>query len=500
MTISRRQFLGTSAAATAAVWSASWTKTMFAQDTADIRIAVIGFNGQGRGHIASSHRNIVALCDVDEALLARTAQQMADRYNKKVDTYTDFRKLLERKDIDAVSTATPNHNHAWVTVLAAQAGKDVYVEKPASHNIWEGRQMVAAARQYNRVIQVGTQSRSSSSLKEASEWVQGGALGKILYAVGTCYKPRQAIGKLERPLEIPSTVNYDLWCGPAEKKELYRPKLHYDWHWDWNTGNGDMGNQGIHQMDIARWFLGQPALAPRVISVGGRLGYEDAGNTPNTQIVFLDYEKAPLVFETRGLPRSKVAQAQWGDSMDRYRGSRVGVVVQCEKGYVVVPSYTSVEAYDERGNQLKHWSTPDDYDSLKGHQDNWLAAVAAHDPSRLNAEIHEGHLSSALCHMGGISHQLGQPAPMREIMERTAANDVLANAVDRMAGHLRANGVDIDGDAGVVTLGPWLELDPRSEKFTNSDSANALRARAPQRAGFAVPDLESGAAKTAAAG
>ena len=143
-------------------------------------------------------------------------------------------------------------------------------------------------------------------------WVQGGGLGKILYAVGTCYKPRQSIGKRTTPLEIPSTIHYDLWCGPAEKKDLYRPKLHYDWHWDWNTGNGDMGNQGIHQMDIARWFLGEPALAPRVVSIGGRLGYEDAGNTPNTQVVYLAYEKAPLIFETRGLPRSKAAASQMG--------------------------------------------------------------------------------------------------------------------------------------------------------------------------------------------
>ena len=136
----------------------------------------------------------------------------------------------------------------------------------------------------------------------------------------------RASASAPRRWQIPSTIHYDLWCGPAEKKDLYRPKLHYDWHWDWNTGNGDMGNQGIHQMDIARWFLGEPALAPRVISIGGRLGYEDAGNTPNTQVVYLAYEKAPLIFETRGLPRSKAAQAKWGDSMDEYRGSRRGRV------------------------------------------------------------------------------------------------------------------------------------------------------------------------------
>jgi len=498
MTVSRRQFLGTSAAATAAVWSASWSSHVFAQDTADIRIAVIGFNGQGGGHINASHRNVVALCDVDERVLARKAKEMQDKYGKKVDTFTDFRRLLERNDIDAVSIATPNHIHAWATVLAAQAGKDVYVEKPASHNIWEGRQMVEAARQGNRIIQCGTQSRSSQSLREAVAWVQGGALGKVRYAVGTCYKPRQSIGRRDTPLEIPGSIHYDLWCGPAEKRDIYRPKLHYDWHWDWNTGNGDMGNQGIHQMDIARWFLGEPALAPRVLSVGGRLGYEDAGTTPNTQVVYLDYEKAPLIFETRGLPRSKSAQARWGESMDRYRGSGVGVVVQCEYGHVLVPNYTSVEAFDRQGKSVKRWETH--HDALKTHHDNWLAAVAARDSSRLFAEIREGHLSSSLCHMGGISHQLGKPAPMGEIMERISASDLLANSVDRMAGHLRANGVDVDGGDGVVTLGPWLELDPKTERFTNSDAANELRARSHQRNGYAVPDLERSAPKTAAAG
>jgi predicted dehydrogenase len=504
MVVSRREFLGASAAAAAATTlGMNWARRAFAQDTADIRIAVIGFNGQGKGHIDASHDNIVALCDVDEAVLGNMAKEMAEKYKKKVDTYTDFRRLLERKDIDGVSIATPNHTHAMIAIAAAQAGKHVYVEKPASHNIWEGRQMMAAARQNNRVMQVGTQSRSSPSLKEATKWVQGGGLGKILYAVGTCFKPRPGIGKLDKPLEIPATVHYDLWCGPAEKRELFRPKLHYDWHWDWNTGNGDAGNQGIHQMDIARWFLGEPALAPRVIAIGGRLGYEDAGNTPNTQVAYLAYEKAPLIFETRGLPRSKAAQGAAGkwdlDAMDQFRGSGVGVLVQCEKGHVLVPNYTRAEAFDRKGNSVKKWEQPENYDALKTHQDNWLAAVAANDPSRLNADIHEGHLSSSLCHLGGISQRLGEKVRAGEIMEKIAANELLSNAFDRMASHLRANGVDIDGEA-VINLGPVLEVDTATEKFASSDAANELRARAKQREEFAVPDLERHGPKTAATG
>jgi predicted dehydrogenase len=489
MTVSRREFLGTSAAAaSAAALGLAWAGRAFAaQDAADVRLAQIGFNGQGTGHIGHNHRNLVALCDVDANVLNRMADRLKRKHGYTLDTYTDFRKLLERKDIDAVSIATPNHTHAMIAVAAAQAGKHVYVEKPVSHNIWEGRQMIQAARQNNRLMQSGTQSRSSKSLQDAVEFVRAGNLGEIQYALGTCYKPRPSIGKLEQPLEIPNSLDYDLWCGPAEKKDLYRSRVHYDWHWDWNTGNGDMGNQGIHQMDIARWFLGESQLAPRTISIGGRLGYEDAGNTPNTQVVFLDYDKAPLIFETRGLPRSKEAQADWGSSMDRYRGSRIGVIVQCEKGYVLVPSYVEAIAYDNTGKEIKHWSVPDN--SLGYHIQNFLGAVAANDSSRLNADIHEGHLSSALCHLGGISHQLGESTRAGEISDRIKGNELLSISFDRMASHLRANGVDIDGDDSGLILGPWLELDPATEEFVGNDAATALRTRK-QRDTFAIPDLE----------
>jgi hypothetical protein len=240
-----------------------------------------------------------------------------------------------------------------------------------------------------------------------------------------------------------------------------------------------------------------------VISIGGRLGYEDAGNTPNTQIVLLGYEKAPLVFETRGLPRSKAAQgdgSKWDlTAMDQYRGSGVGVLVQCEKGHVLVPNYVSVEAYDRQGGLVKKWELPAEYDALKAHQDNWLAAVAANDPSRLNQDIRSGHVSSSLCHLGGVSQRLGQPAKAGEIAEKIAGNELLSNAFDRMAGHLRANGVEIDTRA-VIHLGPVLEVDTAAERFVKNDAANELRARAKQRDEFVVPDLERSGAKTAAAG
>src|ERR1043166_6850190 len=265
----------------------------------DIRYAVVGFNGRGRDHLGGMHgvkgTRLVALCDVDSHVLEAEVKK-CDAHGEKVEGYTDVRKLLENKDIDVVTFATPNHWHSLGAIWAVQAGKDVYVEKPVSHNVWEGRQVVAAARKYNKIVQTGTQSRSSSAIKEAVEWVQAGNLGRLLIARGLCYKPRPSIGKAHGPQPVPPGVNYDLWCGPAPMDPIRRIRFHYDWHWFWNYGCGDLGNQGIHQMDIARWFLGVNELSPRVLSLGGRLGYEDDGETANTQIVYHDYPKAPLIF------------------------------------------------------------------------------------------------------------------------------------------------------------------------------------------------------------
>ncbi|MEM8943626.1 MAG: Gfo/Idh/MocA family oxidoreductase [Planctomycetota bacterium] len=485
MFTTRRQFIASTATTVGAVCLPG-VRSAFASDAKNLRIAVIGVKGRGQSHVESLRHNVVAICDVDQKVLEARAAAYRKKLGRNIETATDYRDLLERDDIDAVSIATPNHTHALITVAAAKAGKHVYVEKPVSHNVWEGRQMVAAAEKYNRLIQCGTQSRSSKSLQAAVEFVRSGELGKIRYAIGTCYKPRKSIGRLEGPLSIPSDVDYDLWCGPAEQRDLYRPQLHYDWHWDFNTGNGDMGNQGIHQMDIARWFLGEQTLAPRTISIGGRLGYQDAGDTPNTQIVYHDYKAAPLIFETRGLPRSKAGQHAWGESMDRYRGARVGVIIQCEDGYVLVPSYHDAIAYDHRGQIVKEW-----HGGGNPHHWNWLQAIAAADESMLNGHIKEGHLSSSLCHIGGISHLVGEQSPSREIASAISSNELLSNSFDRMASHLRANEVDIDGDAGALTRGPWLVINPVTEEIMNHSEANRLRQRESQRSPHAVPNIEA---------
>ena len=216
----------------------------------EIGFAVVGFNGQGGSHIGSLTKlreagqkvRIVALCEVDETVLAKGVKQFADK-GEKVKGYRDIRALLEDPDVDALSIATPNHWHALGTIWACQAGRDVYVEKPVSHNVWEGRKMVEAARRYNRIVQTGTQSRSSrQGIAAAVEWVRAGNLGKIKVARGICYKRRDTIGKVDGPQPIPPSVDYDLWCGPAAKEPLMRKRLHYDWHWVWPTGCGYRGN------------------------------------------------------------------------------------------------------------------------------------------------------------------------------------------------------------------------------------------------------------------
>lgn len=442
----------------------------------DIRYAVVGFNGRGRDHLKElgdlKGTRLVALCDVDSKVLGREVDRCKTNGNP-VQGYTDIRKLLENDTIDVVTIATPNHWHSLAAIWAIQAGKDVYVEKPVSHNVWEGRQVVEAARKHNRIVQAGTQSRSSSGIAEAIGWIREGHIGKILRSRGLCYKRRASIGKVDGPQPIPPDIDYDLWCGPAPKEPLMRKRLHYDWHWVWPTGNGDLGNQGIHEMDVARWVLGEQALSPRVLSVGGRLGYVDDGTTPNTLIVFHDYKPAPLLFEVRGLPANTGS-----GTMDKYHGASIGIVTDCEGGTMVIPNYGSATIYDKDGNELKKFS------GGSSHFGNFLGAVRSRRHAELKADILEGHLSSALCHTANISYRLGKTHSPDEIREAVKNNTDLAEALGRMEEHLAANNVDLK--TSPATLGAALNMDPKSERFTDNAEANKLLTRE-YRAPFVVP-------------
>jgi len=456
----------------------------------EIRAAMVGLGsfvkigGKGRGDLEVFRKmegvRVVALCDVDSANLEPIIQKCKQR-NEKVDVYRDVRKLLEDKNIDVIVNSTPNHWHALISIWGCQAGKDVFVQKPASHNIWEGRKMVEAARKYDRIVQSGSGPRSRTGMAEAYEWVRKGNLGKILYAHGLNYKPRISIGKVSGPQPIPATLDYDLWSGPAPKAELMREYLHYDWHWDWLTGDGDLGNMGIHYMDACRLALGQSALPKHVLSIGGRFAYDDDGETPNTQIAFLDYEPAPIIFEVRGLPKDKsFLDSQWNknrESMDRHLGVKIGAIIHCEGGYVAGST-----AYDKEGKEIKKFE-PTNLDL----RSNFIKAVRSHKVSDLNSDILEGHLSASLVHMANISHRLGAEAPPADIGEAIGNNKSMAETFDRFVAHLAANGVDLKKT--YATLGKWLEMDASQEKFTGKSAKRANKlARGKYRKPYAVPE------------
>jgi predicted dehydrogenase len=469
--LTRRNFLKSSAAAS--VTASSWSRILGANDA--VRVAVVGFNGRGKSHIAAFSNmegvRLVALCDADRAVLDAQASKLQTA-GKPVQSFQDVRKVIESKDIDAISTATPNHWHALLSIWAVQAGKDVYVEKPVSHNVSEGRRIVEAAQKHNRIVQAGTQSRSSASLREALEWVRAGNLGKIKVARGLCYKRRDSIGKVNGPQPVPQSVDYDLWCGPAPNGPLTRKNLHYDWHWVWPTGNGDLGNQGIHQMDIARWALGKQTVSPRVISVGGRFGYVDDGETANTQFVVHDYGDSLLIFEVRGLPEKPGAK-----EMDKYRGQSVGDIVECENGYL-----SGTVAYDNQGKEIKRFREGQERNE---HFENFIKAVRSRKMADLNAPILEGHLSSALCHTGNISYQLGKEATPEQIREALKDDKAACETFERFEAHLATHKIDLG--ATKARLGAFLKMDPKTERFVGNEKANKMLTRE-YRKGFVVPE------------
>jgi predicted dehydrogenase len=424
--ISRRQFLACSSATGLALGLGAFGRVAVAAEPADaaspnaaIRVASIGLRGKGNHHLNGLQSvagvDVVALCDIDESILNSRGEELEKRTGRKAKLFSDYRKLLEDKDIDAVSIATPNHTHSLIAIAAMETGKDVYVEKPCSHNIWEGRQLVAAARKYDRMCQHGTQGRSSPAIREAIQKLREGLIGEIYMARGLCFKWRPSIGHTpDEP--VPPGVNYDLWLGPAPERPFSRNRFHYNWHWHWDYGNGDMGNQGVHEMDMARWGLGV-GLPKRVHAAGGHFMFDDDQETPNTLISIFEYpdEKKMLVFETRHWITNQEDFGS-GDS------NAVGVTFYGSEGYMQVYYFGYKTFLGQKREPGPTGSAP------SNEYERFIAAVRSRNRDELGVEIEDGHLSSALCHLGNISYRLGRTVVFDPQTE-TFGSDEAANAM-----------------------------------------------------------------------
>jgi predicted dehydrogenase len=442
-----------------------------------IRVGVVGLGGRGVGaHIPSFENQkdvtVVAVSDPDRERMGNAAKTIESKFNHGVEQYIDMREMFDRKDIDVIGNATQNYWHGLSTIWACQAGKHVYVEKPLSHYIWEGWQMVNAARKYDRIVQCGTQHRSENKFIEGIKWVREGHLGKIKYITAFANKHRVSCGKRDTPLPIPDTVDYDLWCGPAKKVPIYRDRLQYDCSFDWNTGDGESCNQGVHEVDVARWCLGEKMLPRRVMSIGGRFVFHDACDVPNTQIIYYDFPTAPVLYEVHNLFKAKDSK-----EMPTFRGERVGVIVICEGGSVSL--YRGI-AWDNEGKQIKSFS------GGGGHFVNFIEAVRSGRREDLNAEVLEGHISTAVCHTGNISYRLGKKASAKEMRSQIRDVPLFSDMLERLLEHLAAHEIDIN--AGTVTLGPWLQIDRENERFKDSKPANRL-VRGFYRKPYIVPNL-----------
>jgi predicted dehydrogenase len=338
------------------------------------------------------------------------------------------------------------------------------VEKPVTHNIWEGQRLIDAAKKYNVMVMSGMQRRSSPGWQEAIKYVQSGELGKIKVSRGLCYKRRKSIGKVATPQRVPETLDYNLWSGPAQMAPIMREQFHYDWHWQWAYGNGDLGNQGVHQTDVARWALGANSLPKRVMSVGGRFGYDDDGETPNTQFAIFEYDEGTMIFEVRGLGITKGADARslYRVGKDHPAAIEVGNVIECEHGYVA-----ESKVYDYNGKTIKKFSGWNDGSS---HQANFINAVRTRKESDLFGTAKDGHLSAAICHAANVCHRVGAEASQEAIAEQFKANDAAMATFESFKEHLSANGIR---DFKSV-LGPVLEIDRKKEIFVgdHADAAN----------------------------
>jgi predicted dehydrogenase len=435
-----------------------------------LSVAVIGVRGRGQDHAnafaARKDCAVACVCDADQAIGAKFAEKLSGK-GRQTKFVQDMRNIFDDKSIDIVSIATPNHWHSLAAIWAMQAGKDVYVEKPVSHNLSEGRRLVQVSRKYHRICQAGTQHRSEGPTRAAARYLREGKLGKIKLVRCVMHRGRSSIGPAGT-YEVPASVDYNLWAGPAPMAPVTRKSFHYDWHWFWDFGNGEIGNNNIHVVDGARMILGLQGLGRRVLSYGGRVSFHDAAETPNIQVAIHDFGQMTLVQEVRNL---KTPPPRYG----------AAVLIVGSEGYLTC-SFSKSQVFDPEGKLVE---------DLKGtgedHFGNFVKAVRSRKREDQNAEILEGHQSAALIHLANISQRLGKPASSEEItkqIELFKGNENALETFELVRKHLADNGVNIQEER--LTLGPWLDFDSDKETFVDNPAADALLTR-PYRKPFVVP-------------
>ncbi len=485
----RRQFLQHAAAGgLAATFAIAGTKAsgkiIGANDR--IRLGVAGINGRGVSHLdafaAMKDVEIIYLIDPDKRIHGSRAQRVQDKAGNTPQCVQDIRQALEDKNLDAVSVATCNHWHALITFWACQAGKDVYVEKPCSHNVFEGRQCVKIARQKGCIVQHGTQSRGEGQWIRTVAAIASGKYGQLLVAKAYASKPRWSIGFKETK-EPPKELDFNLWLGPAPQQPYHENIVHYNWHWFWDFGNGEIGNQGVHQMDIARWGIPGATLPTSVISMGGRWvestadkpPYTDQGQTPNMQITVFDYGQTLLVYEVLGLcGRSAVGGTPFPAKVDN-------------EFYLEAGHISGGKFYPKGSDQGE---TLPDVETNKAAGDvfrNFINCMRSRNHEQLHADILDAHYSAALCHLGNIAYRLGKQVPGNSAAAGFPSNPHVQESLEKLRANLK-QAVGLDLDTANYQLGAKLDFDPATERFVGNEAANALLTR-PYREPFVVTEV-----------
>jgi predicted dehydrogenase len=444
-----------------------------------IRIAVAGINGRGTAHIDAFCRmknvEVAYLVDPDSRLFGSRSKMVNKRGGNTPKCVQDLRMILGDKNLDVVSIAAPNHWHSLLGIWACQAGKDVYVEKPCCHNVFEGRALVEAARKYDRIVQHGTQSRSDPKWAKAVAAARSGKYGRLLISYGYASKPRASIG-VKSPKDPPKELNFDLWLGPAPQQPYHENLVHYNWHWFWDFGNGEIGNQGVHQMDIARWVMPDGAVPTSAISLGGRFGYKDQGQTPNTQLTIIEFGDGPkIVFEDRGLVNG--------------RSAKVTNEFHTDEG--VIKEDKNVAKFFAKGKKEGEPLTDVDFSvHPNGPFGNFIDCVRSRKRENLNAEIEVGYRSAMLCHLGNISYQLGTEVPFDTKPDAPGDGKIVGEAFESMKRHV-ARAAKLELKDATYHLGRKLAFDATAERFVDDAEANKLIAP-PGRNCYVVPsDLGS---------